>query len=321
MAWQTQACAATPPAATRTCWKSPPPDPGGAPTARARIRAGPVHGLAAGLMAAYGLRLGAPRCQVFATLAWLRRSTTAPACTRRAHQHRLILTTTVSKSVASSAARPTWLPRKRRRTAVHALAPGYKDRQPEGGVMSSRPCPVAGAGVAGGCSSFWRAGARAAPASLRVRRASAFLDSGRAAVGKLVEGLPADTLAGGPGAGGHGGQCQQPHALAPLGRTCRSNTPRTWRHKASNVKEVKLRGVQLVRARRHRRAAAVARAARHRAQPERRRGAGGHLFARLRLHLRQHCWCAPKTAASCAVTTTPCPTIATQRLLQGPTFR
>ncbi|HOK13252.1 MAG TPA: FlgO family outer membrane protein, partial [Ottowia sp.] len=71
-----------------------------------------------------------------------------------------------------------------------------------------------------GCSSFGEpAPVRRAGPSYESAAQSAFLDSGRAAVGKLVDGLPADTLAGGPVLVATVVNVNNLTRSAPLGRT------------------------------------------------------------------------------------------------------
>ena len=99
-----------------------------------------------------------------------------------------------------------------------------------------------------GCSSFGEpAPARRAGPSYESAAQSAFLDSGRAAVGKLVDGLPADTLAGGPVLVATVVNVNNLTRSAPLGRTLSEQYASHMAAQGFNVKEVKLRGNVFVR--------------------------------------------------------------------------
>ena len=99
-----------------------------------------------------------------------------------------------------------------------------------------------------GCSSFGEpAPVRRAGPSYESAAQSAFLDSGRAAVGKLVDGLPADTLAGGPVLVATVVNVNNLTRSAPLGRTLSEQYASHMAAQGFNVKEVKLRGELFVR--------------------------------------------------------------------------
>ena len=99
-----------------------------------------------------------------------------------------------------------------------------------------------------GCSTFGDAApVRRAGPTYETAAHNAFLDSGRAAVGKLVEGLPADTLAGGPVLVATVVNVNNLTRTAPLGRTLSEQYASHMAAQGFNVKEVKLRGELFVR--------------------------------------------------------------------------